>query len=79
MPRKIRDLIRSLVKAGFVDRGGRGSHRNYEHPHGDRVTVSGQLGDDAKPYQEREVQRAVDASKEPTDPEEPEAGGEAES
>lgn len=79
MPRKIRDLIRSLVKAGFVDRGGRGSHRNYEHPLGGRVTVSGQLGDDAKPYQEREVQRAVEASEEPEAAEEPEAGEEAES
>ena len=47
-----------------MDRGGRGSHRNYEHLRGGRVTISGQLGDDAKPYQEREVQRAVEASKE---------------
>lgn len=31
-PRKIRELIRDLEKAGFVNRGGKGSHRNYEHP-----------------------------------------------
>jgi predicted RNA binding protein YcfA (HicA-like mRNA interferase family) len=55
MPRKIRELISDLKQAGFVDRGGKGSHRNYEHPVGRRVTVSGALGADAKPYQEREV------------------------
>jgi predicted RNA binding protein YcfA (HicA-like mRNA interferase family) len=32
MPRKVRDLIRDLKKAGFVDRGGKGSHRNFVHP-----------------------------------------------
>src|SRR5438270_12219546 len=29
---------------------------------GIRVTISGQLGDDAKPYQEKEVRRAVEES-----------------
>ena len=62
MPRKIRDLIRRLERAGFVNRGGRGSHRNFEHPAGPRVTLSGQEGDDAKPYQEREVESAIAAS-----------------
>ena len=59
MPRKIRQLINDLEKAGFVNRGGKGSHRNYEHPRGVRLTVSGQLGDDAKHYQEREVKRKI--------------------
>ena len=59
MPRKVRELIRELERAGFADRGGRGSHRNYEHSGGARVTISGQQGDDAKPYQEREVSRAI--------------------
>jgi predicted RNA binding protein YcfA (HicA-like mRNA interferase family) len=49
MPRKIRDLARDLIDAGFVNRGGKGSHRNFEHPKGVRVTLSGDLGDDAKP------------------------------
>ncbi len=62
MPRKIRDLIRELECAGFVNRGGKGSHRNFEHG-SIRVTVSGQLGDDAKPYQEREVKSKVEESK----------------
>ena len=59
MPRKVRELIRALERAGFTDRGGRGSHRNFEHPGGIRVTVSGQQGDDSKRYQEREVLRAI--------------------
>ena len=63
MPRKIRELIRDLRRARFVNRGGKGSHRNYEHPKGIRVTVSGQLGDDAKPYQEREVRRVIEESR----------------
>ena len=62
MPRKIRDLIRDLERAGFTNRGGKGSHRNYEHPTGTRTTVSGKEGDDAKPYQEREVKRAIEES-----------------
>jgi len=59
MPRKIRELIGDLERAGFLNRGGKGSHRNYEHPTGVRVTVSGQLGDDAKSYQEREVKKKI--------------------
>ncbi len=60
MPRKIRALIRDLERAGFINRGGKGNHRNYEHPKGIRVTISGNLGDDAKPYQEKEVKRSVE-------------------
>ncbi len=51
-----------LERAGFVNRGGKGSHRNYHHPKGGRVTVAGQPGDDAKPYQEKEVRRAIEES-----------------
>lgn len=61
MPRKIRDL----EKAGFSDRGGKGSHRNFVHPRVRKpVTLSGQAGDDAKQYQERAVQLAIEESKE---------------
>jgi predicted RNA binding protein YcfA (HicA-like mRNA interferase family) len=62
MPRKIRELIGDLELAGFVNRGGKGSHRNYQHPNGQRVTISGKTGDDAKPYQEREVEQAIEES-----------------
>jgi predicted RNA binding protein YcfA (HicA-like mRNA interferase family) len=60
MARKVRELIGDLERAGFINRGGKGSHRNYEHPRGGRVTVSGQPGDDARPYQVREVRRAIE-------------------
>jgi len=59
MPRKVRELIRDLERAGFVNRGGKGSHRNYLHPRGVRITVSGQAGGDAKRYQERDVENAL--------------------
>src|SRR2546428_13086016 len=64
MPRKVRQLFADLEKAGFVNRGGKGSHRNFTHPKGVRVTLSGGPGDDARHYQERDVRRALDAGKE---------------
>jgi predicted RNA binding protein YcfA (HicA-like mRNA interferase family) len=61
MPPKIRDLISQLERAGFRDRGGKGSHRNYVHPNVSRpITVSGQLGDDAKLYQVRAISKAIE-------------------
>jgi predicted RNA binding protein YcfA (HicA-like mRNA interferase family) len=62
MPRKVRELVLELEGAGFANRGGRGSHRNFEHPRGIRVTISGQMGDDAKPYQELVVRLAIEES-----------------
>ncbi|MDP6360310.1 MAG: type II toxin-antitoxin system HicA family toxin [Planctomycetota bacterium] len=62
MPRKVRELIRELERSGFVNRGGKGSHRNLKHMNGVKVTVSGALKDDAKPYQERDVARAIEES-----------------
>ncbi len=59
MPRKIRELIQMLKKVGFVERGGKGSHRNFKHPGGPVITISGHLGHDAKKYQERDVERAI--------------------
>ena len=64
MPRKVRQLIADLEKAGYVNRGGKGSHRNFTHPRGPRVTLSGKPGSDAKHYQERDVRCALDAVKE---------------
>ena len=62
MPRKVRQLIADLENAGFVNRGGMGSHRNYIHPTGVRVTLSGNPGHDAQPYQERQVRRQIEES-----------------
>jgi len=64
MPRKIRELIRDLERAGFANRGGKGSHRNFVHPNVVRsVTLAGKDGDDAKQYEERAVKRAIEESK----------------
>jgi predicted RNA binding protein YcfA (HicA-like mRNA interferase family) len=61
MPPKIRELIADLERAGFISRGGKGSHRNFVHPSvTEPVTVSGKLGDDAKPYQIKAVRRAIE-------------------
>lgn len=63
MPRKIRQLISDLRKAGFINTGGKGSHRNFKHPKGLRVTISGKLGADAEPYQERDVKRSIEEAR----------------
>jgi len=64
MPSKVRELVAALEVAGFKDRGGKGSHRNFVHPKVWRpVTISGAAGDDAKPYQARAVRRAIEEAK----------------
>ena len=64
MPKKIRELMAELEKAGFVSRGGKGSHRNFVHPNLSKsVVISGQTGDDAKHYQEKAVKIAIEDSK----------------
>ncbi|GDX94706.1 hypothetical protein LBMAG47_03690 [Planctomycetia bacterium] len=60
MPRKIRELVRDLVKAGFEERSGKGSHRNYSHPLVAKVvTISGRDGDDARRHLEKTGQEAI--------------------
>jgi len=64
MPPKIRELISQLEAAGFTNRGGKGSHRNFVHPRVAKpVTISGHPGDDAKEYQQRAVAAAIQESK----------------
>jgi len=64
VPPKIRELVAELESSGFVDRGGKGSHRNFVHPKVARpVTLSGSPGDDAKHYQLRAVRLAIEESK----------------
>jgi len=65
MPPRIRELISELERAGFVNFGGKGSHRNFKHPKlSYRVTVSGNPGMDAYRYQLTEVRQAIKESKE---------------
>jgi predicted RNA binding protein YcfA (HicA-like mRNA interferase family) len=63
MPRKVRELVGDLEKAGFSEtKGGKGSHRKFTHPrYAGAVTVSGKSGDDAKAYQEKQVKQAIEA------------------
>jgi len=60
---RFRQLIADLETHGFVNRGGKGSHRNFLHPSGVRITLSGAAGDDAKHYQERDLKRAIERAK----------------
>lgn len=62
MPRKVRQLVEDLMDAGFYEiGGGKGSHRKFAHLcYRGAVTLSGKLGDDAKPYQEKQVARAIE-------------------
>jgi hypothetical protein len=68
MPRKIRELKRTLQEAGFrrQPKRGKGSHSWWTHPDvpGLSVNLSGGDGDDAKPYQEDDVREAVRRAKE---------------
>ena len=60
MPRKIRELISDLERSGFINRGGKGSHRKFSHALSKRkLILSGQPGADALHYQEKQVKQAI--------------------
>ena len=61
MPRKIRELIEELEKAGWLNTsGGKGSHRKFAHPDSQRkIILSGASGADAHHYQEKVVKAAI--------------------
>lgn len=60
MPKKIRELKSMLLKEGFTLKEGKGSHTKWYHPLLDGiVTLSGNDGNDAKPYQEKDVKNAI--------------------
>ena len=66
VPRKIRQLVADLEQAGFIlAPGGKGSHRKFRHPKlPGSLILSGQSGDDAHHYQEKQVRNALrEASK----------------
>jgi predicted RNA binding protein YcfA (HicA-like mRNA interferase family) len=67
MPRKIRELKADLRRAGYqeVRRRGKGSHSWWQHPLvAEPVSMAGQDGDDAHPYQERAVRDALRRARE---------------
>jgi predicted RNA binding protein YcfA (HicA-like mRNA interferase family) len=59
MPRKVRQLIADLEKAGFEFVPGKGRHRKFRHRTGIVAVISGQLGDDAKHYQEKQIRSRI--------------------
>ena len=65
MPRKIRQLVTDLEQAGFVlAPGGKGSHRKFRHAKlPGALILSGQSGDDAHHYQEKQVRQAIQKAK----------------
>ena len=64
MPPKVRELIGEPERAGFVNRGGKRSHRNFVHPRVSRpVVLAGNPGDDAKRYQANAVRAAVEEAR----------------
>ncbi|MBE9165986.1 type II toxin-antitoxin system HicA family toxin [Pleurocapsales cyanobacterium LEGE 06147] len=65
MPKKIKELKKLLRKAGFTEKAAKGSHTKWSHPLLSRkLILSGKDGDDAKPYQEKDVERAIEKIKE---------------
>ncbi|WP_017324596.1 type II toxin-antitoxin system HicA family toxin [Synechococcus sp. PCC 7336] len=60
MPKKIRELKATLLKAGFQMRPAKGSHTKWTHPLlPGNIILSGKDGSDAKPYQERDIAQAI--------------------
>jgi len=61
MPKKIREVENLVLKAGWNNRGGKGSHRNYVHSITDAVvTICGRAGDDCPRYLERQITKALE-------------------
>ena len=61
MPRKIRQLKADLRSAGVQQTAQEGSHTKWKHPlmPGTLIELAGHDGDDVKPYQERDIRKAL--------------------
>jgi predicted RNA binding protein YcfA (HicA-like mRNA interferase family) len=61
MPKKVRELKKMLLKAGFTYRQGKGSHTFWTHPLilDEPITIAGKDGDDAKLYLEKAVEKRL--------------------
>ena len=66
MPRKLRELRAALRRAGPLPIRQTGSHQTWSHTAVPDVMIrlAGNDGQDAKPYQERDVARAVSLANE---------------
>ncbi|MDI1248534.1 MAG: type II toxin-antitoxin system HicA family toxin [Lacunisphaera sp.] len=64
MPRKLRELIADLRRAGFVQEPARGSHRKFRHPKGITAILSGHHeGVDVHHYQEKQIRQKIEESR----------------
>lgn len=65
MPRKKREIRAEYRAHGFVQlpRRGKGSHTVFQHPLlAGTYTVAGGEGDDARPYDEKNLREAIEAA-----------------
>ncbi|MBG1267111.1 type II toxin-antitoxin system HicA family toxin [Nostoc sp. WHI] len=61
MPKKIRELKRLLLQAGFTYKPAKGSHSKWMHPQLPKaIIIAGKDGSDAKPYLEKQVNEALE-------------------
>ncbi len=60
MPRKIRDYKAELIRLGFVQRRGKGSHQNWRHPRLSLlITIAFKDGEDTPRYLEKLLRCAI--------------------
>ena len=60
MAPKILTLTQDLESKNFVNKGKKKDHRNFQHPKGINITICGNLNQEAKPYQIKDVKRAIE-------------------
>ncbi|MCW6051320.1 type II toxin-antitoxin system HicA family toxin [Lyngbya sp. CCAP 1446/10] len=60
MPRKIRDYKAALIRLGFVQRRGKGSHQNWKHSQLQLlITIAFKDGEDTPLYLEKLLKQAI--------------------
>lgn len=66
MPKKIRELKKTLRQAGFDYRQAKGSHTVWFHPDWDgRIVIARKDGDDSPDYLEQQVKDALSELEKP--------------
>jgi len=61
MPRKIRDYKAELIRLGFVQRRGKGSHQNWKHSQLQLlITIAFKDGEDTPLYLEKLLKQAIE-------------------
>ncbi len=64
MPKKIREIKSLLLQSGFTYKPAKGSHSKWMHPKlAQAIIIAGKDGSDAKPYLEKQVNKALEELK----------------